>query len=376
MTTQFPGAIDGYTDPVGPQTLATNHHKQRHIDLQDAMVAVQTTVGVSGSADPNSIEYRVTQASAAASGTASALAQHAAAAAPHSGHATPESVAAAIADALDGYGAAVTPTSLGQAIAQCEALSVMPTGTNVVPVYDVPGGLPATALPLSVLDHYFASRFLTGEQNRSLRIVGCVLRNDGSGWAPMNDAGHRPVPSSGITVAADFNSVDINYGFTASKVITSLVVPDEVFATQRVFVGASVGLSGAVIVLTADVSIGGYVAWSGSAWTVAGDTTSASFNGAGKLTIEHPTQLSASILGLSAELRSGATRPSIEVFPGTAAAASFDVNLFDRATGAAITTPTTECKIYWSRVGSVALNPSTYVNAGANIWFLAVLECD
>lgn len=96
MTTQFPGAIDGYTDPVGPQTLATNHHKQRHIDLQDAMVAVQTTVGVSGSADPNSIEYRVTQASAAASGTASALAQHAAAAAPHSGHSTPSSVAAAI----------------------------------------------------------------------------------------------------------------------------------------------------------------------------------------------------------------------------------------------------------------------------------------
>jgi hypothetical protein len=221
------------------------------------------------------------------------------------------------------------------------------------------------------LDGYGA---LTGEQNRSLRIVGCVLRNDGSGWAPMNDAGHRPVPSSGITVAADFNSVDINYGFTASKVITSLVVPDEVFATQRVFVGASVGLSGAVIVLTADVSIGGYVAWSGSAWTVAGDTTSASFNGAGKLTIAHPTQLSSSILGLSAELRSGATRPSIEVFPGTAAAASFDVNLFDRATGAAITTPTTECQIYWSRVGSVALNPSTYVNAGANIFFLAVLE--
>ena len=96
MTTQFPGAIDGYTDPVGPQTLATNHHKQRHIDLQDAMVAVQTTVGVSGSADPNSIEYRVTQASAAASGTASALAQHAAAAAPHAGHATPASVGQAI----------------------------------------------------------------------------------------------------------------------------------------------------------------------------------------------------------------------------------------------------------------------------------------
>lgn len=305
---------------------------------------------------------------------AASAAEHVQAAAPHSGHATPASVAAAIADALNGYDAAVTPTSLGQAIAQCEALSVMPTGTSVFPVYDVPGGLPATALPLSVLEHYFASLFLTGEQNRSLRIVGCVLRNDGSGWAPLNDAGHRPVPSSGITVSADVNSVDINYGFTASKVITSLVVPDEVFASQRVFVGASVGLSGAVIVLTADVSIGGYVAWSGSAWTVAGDTTSASFDGAGKVTISHPAQLSSSILGMSAELRSGATRPSIEVFPGTAAAASFDVYLFDRATGAVITTPTTECKIYWSRVGSVALNPSTYVNAGANIWFLAVLE--
>lgn len=88
MTTNFPVAIDGYTDPVGPQTLATNHHKQRHIDLQDAMVAVQTAVGVSGSDDPNSIQYRVTQASAAAGGAASALTAHEAAADPHPSYTT------------------------------------------------------------------------------------------------------------------------------------------------------------------------------------------------------------------------------------------------------------------------------------------------
>jgi len=88
MTTNFPDAIDGYTDPVGPQTLATNHHKQRHIDLQDAMVAVQTAVGVSGSDDPNSIQYRVTQASAAAGGAASALTAHEAAADPHPSYTT------------------------------------------------------------------------------------------------------------------------------------------------------------------------------------------------------------------------------------------------------------------------------------------------
>jgi len=85
MTTNFPGGIDTYTDPVATQTLATNQHRQRHKDLQDAMVAVQATVGVSGSADPASIEYRLAEAAA-----------HAAADAPHAGHATPDSVAAAI----------------------------------------------------------------------------------------------------------------------------------------------------------------------------------------------------------------------------------------------------------------------------------------
>jgi hypothetical protein len=97
MTTQFPGGIDGYTDPVATQTLATNQHRQRHKDLQDAIVAVQTTVGVSGSDDPNSIQYRVTQASAAASGAASALAAHEEAEDPHPVYTTQAEVDARVA---------------------------------------------------------------------------------------------------------------------------------------------------------------------------------------------------------------------------------------------------------------------------------------
>jgi hypothetical protein len=54
MTTNFPDAIDSYTDPVGTQTLATNRHVQRHVDLQDAVRALEEVVGVTASQDPMS----------------------------------------------------------------------------------------------------------------------------------------------------------------------------------------------------------------------------------------------------------------------------------------------------------------------------------
>ena len=74
MTTQFPGAIDGYTDPVGTQTLATNRHVQRHVDLQDAVIALEEVVGVTASQDPMSVQKRLADVIAALSGKADVMA--------------------------------------------------------------------------------------------------------------------------------------------------------------------------------------------------------------------------------------------------------------------------------------------------------------
>lgn len=131
MTTQFPGAIDGYTDPVATQTLATNQHRQRHKDLQDAIVAVQTTVGVSGSDDPNSIEYRVTQASAAAGGAASALAAHEEAEDPHPVYTTQGEVDVRVATLAP----AETAATLGAVIAAATPKTV-PVDADSIPISD------------------------------------------------------------------------------------------------------------------------------------------------------------------------------------------------------------------------------------------------
>ena len=73
MTTNFPDAIDAYTDPVGTQTLATNRHVQRHVDLQDAVRALEEVVGVTASQDPMSVQKRLADVIAALSGKADVI---------------------------------------------------------------------------------------------------------------------------------------------------------------------------------------------------------------------------------------------------------------------------------------------------------------
>ena len=73
MTTNFPDAIDAYTDPVGTQTLATNRHVQRHVDLQDAVRALEEVVGVTESQDPMAVQKRLADVIAALSGKADVI---------------------------------------------------------------------------------------------------------------------------------------------------------------------------------------------------------------------------------------------------------------------------------------------------------------
>lgn len=86
---------------------------------------------------------------------------------------------------------------------------------------------------------------------RLAEVVG-TLRNTGSGWTVLSNAGHEP---SGITAVDTLpDRLRVHYAFTAVKVRGLIVSVDETFAAARLWAGASVGLSYADILLYSDAS--------------------------------------------------------------------------------------------------------------------------
>jgi hypothetical protein len=60
VTTNFPAALDNFTNPAGNQSQNVSRtHSQQHGDLNDAVEAVQAAIGITGSADTNSLTYKV-----------------------------------------------------------------------------------------------------------------------------------------------------------------------------------------------------------------------------------------------------------------------------------------------------------------------------
>lgn len=64
MTTAFPTALDDFTNPSGTDNLGSSvvPHASQHANLNDAVEALEARVGITGSADTASLEYRVSNA--------------------------------------------------------------------------------------------------------------------------------------------------------------------------------------------------------------------------------------------------------------------------------------------------------------------------
>ena len=58
--TNFPTALDTFTNPTGTTNQATLSHSAQHANANDAIAALQAKVGVTGSANQNSLDYKVT----------------------------------------------------------------------------------------------------------------------------------------------------------------------------------------------------------------------------------------------------------------------------------------------------------------------------
>ena len=59
MATSFPSGLDSFTNPTAVDTLDSPPHDEQHADANDAIEALQAKVGVDGSADTNSLDFKV-----------------------------------------------------------------------------------------------------------------------------------------------------------------------------------------------------------------------------------------------------------------------------------------------------------------------------
>lgn len=82
---------------------------------------------------------------------------------------------------------------------------------------------------------------LLGDVDRRYRFISGVICNTGTGWRFINDVDHRPQGMVSVSVVA--GRVRLTYGFTASKVCSLHVTPDETLAGVGMVAGASVGMT-------------------------------------------------------------------------------------------------------------------------------------
>ena len=63
MAINFPVSLDTLTNPLGSDSMVTVPHADQHADANDAIEALQAKVGIDGSADVNSLDYKISNLS-------------------------------------------------------------------------------------------------------------------------------------------------------------------------------------------------------------------------------------------------------------------------------------------------------------------------
>jgi len=63
MSITYPTTIDNITNPTSTDTMASPSHSGQHSDINDAVEALETKVGVNSSADTDSLDYKLSNAS-------------------------------------------------------------------------------------------------------------------------------------------------------------------------------------------------------------------------------------------------------------------------------------------------------------------------
>lgn len=61
MPSVYPNGIDSFANPTSSSPLTDPRHSRQHSQSNDAIIALETKVGINNSGDPDSLDYRVTQ---------------------------------------------------------------------------------------------------------------------------------------------------------------------------------------------------------------------------------------------------------------------------------------------------------------------------
>lgn len=59
MSTGFPHSLDNYVNPNATDSVNNPSHSQQHTNANDAIKAIQEKIGVDGSTNPNSLDYKI-----------------------------------------------------------------------------------------------------------------------------------------------------------------------------------------------------------------------------------------------------------------------------------------------------------------------------
>jgi len=61
MATNFPDSIDVLSNPQSTDSLSNPSHSQQHANLNDAVESIQTKIGIDGSQDADSLQYKISE---------------------------------------------------------------------------------------------------------------------------------------------------------------------------------------------------------------------------------------------------------------------------------------------------------------------------
>lgn len=211
--------------------------------------------------------------------------------------------------------------------------------------------------------------------SKKIKIVAGVIRNSGDGWKYINDAGHEPLNLDTVSVD-EYGRIVIGYTFTAKKVLSLVVCPDETFANLYA-AGGSVGLSSTDInVYRVPVTYGGRVLLSsGSVNTTYGTFTSGTFNTTtGEIKLFHPT-----VDGLSAtqkfNISATPATAGVSIALGSQGNDYVSLYLVDSSGNIIKNITDNSYDIYVTRnVNATLVDANDIVNAGGNFWIYGVME--
>ena len=61
MATNFPTSLDDFANPSPTDSMETVSHSSQHSNLNDAVEALEVKIGINGSEDTSSFDYKIAQ---------------------------------------------------------------------------------------------------------------------------------------------------------------------------------------------------------------------------------------------------------------------------------------------------------------------------